>query len=100
MDAPTPNVPPTNYPRPNSGQDRQALKEVASAQKLVIYCVLGQIGVAIIDVVATLTKTPALSVLGSVLAVVLLVFMIVSVVKLANALKISAVLYAIFMIVP
>ncbi|HWD37821.1 MAG TPA: hypothetical protein VG944_03170 [Fimbriimonas sp.] len=92
--------PPTNYPRSNPLDDRSVLKEVAVAQRQVMYCVLGQVCVGILNGVATATSLTALALFDGVLALALLVFMIISVVKLVNALGLSAVLWVILMFVP
>jgi hypothetical protein len=65
-----------------------------------MYCVLGQVGVGVLNGVAVAGQIPALSMVDLVLGLGLLVFMIMSVVKLAKALGLSEVLYAILMFVP
>jgi len=63
-------------------------------------CVLGQIGLAVLNGVATAGKIQALSLAVFVVGLGLLVFMILSVTRLAKALDQSPVLYAILMIIP
>jgi len=90
----------SNYPRPGLDYDRQVLREVAISQKQIMYCVLGQLEIGVLNGVANAGKMPMLSLIALPLAVGLLVFMIVSVVRLAKALNLSQVLYAILMFIP
>ena len=100
MQTPPPTSPPSNYPRPGLSDDRQVLREVAVSQRQILFCVLGQIGIAILNGVAAAGKIPALSMVDMFLAVGLLIYMILSVIRLAKALGLSQVLYAILMFVP
>lgn len=100
MQTPPPGSPPSNYPRPNLTDDRQVLREVAISQRQIMYCVLGQIAIGILNFVASAAKIPALAYVDMVLALGLLVYMIISVIRLAKALDLSQVLYAILMFVP
>ncbi len=88
------------YPRQNPNDDRLVLKEVAVTQKHILYCVLGQFGVGILNAIAGAAQLTALAFLDIALALGLLVFMIISVIKLTKALNLSAVIYAILMFVP
>ena len=63
-------------------------------------CVLAQLGVVILNGVVVSTRTPALAIGIVVVVFGLLIFMVLSVIKLASALNQSAVLYAILMFVP
>ena len=63
-------------------------------------CILGQVGVAVLNGIATAGKIPALSIVDLVLGLGVLVFMIISVTRLAKALGLSPVLYAILMFIP
>jgi len=100
MQTPPPGSSPSNYPRPGINVDRQALREVAVAQRQVMYCVLGQIGIGVLNVTIGAAKMPALGIVVLLLALGLLVYMIVSVLKLAKALDLSQALYAVLMIIP
>lgn len=92
-----PNSGPGNYPRtPN---DRIRLREIAASQNQVMQCVLAQIGL----IAARFIIVPMLPLFGFVIiaaALGLFVYMIISVVRLANALGASTVLYIVAMFVP
>ncbi len=97
---PPPGSTPSNYPRPNLADDRSVLREIAVSQRQVILCVLAQIGVAIFNGFGTSTHMSVLSLVALVLVLGVLVFMLISVIRLARALGLSPVLYAILMFVP
>jgi hypothetical protein len=96
---PPPDSVESNYPRPGA-DDRQMLRDIAAAQRQVIICVLCQIGIVILDGVGAAIQMMAIILVGDVLALALLVFMVISIVKLSKALAQPAVLYAILMFVP
>jgi hypothetical protein len=90
----------SNYPRPEYGGDREVLRAVAASQRQVMQCVLGQIGVGLLNGIAAVGKIPVLATIDAGLLGALLIFMIVSVVRLAKALGLSQVLYAVLMFIP
>ncbi|AIE87306.1 hypothetical protein [Fimbriimonas ginsengisoli] len=100
MQTPPPGSEPSNYPRQNLANDRQVLREVAASQRQILLCVLGQIGVAILNGVVTAAKMPSLAILVLIAILAVLVFMIMSVIRLAKALALSPVLYTILMFIP
>jgi len=65
-----------------------------------MYCVLGQFGIVIGNLIASNAHLPALFYFDMVLAVGLLVFMIMSVIGLSKALGLSPVVYVILMFIP
>ncbi len=65
-----------------------------------MYCILGQLAFGCLRVAAVVGQIAALSILSSLLALAVLIFMIVSVIRLAKSLQQSTVLYAILMFVP
>ncbi len=91
---------PSNYPRPNLIDDRQVLKEVAVAQRQVLLCVLCQFGIVILNFASGFAKLPILGLVAIVLALALLVFMVISVSRLARALGLSSLLFIICMFIP
>jgi len=65
-----------------------------------MYCVLGYLGLIVLNFIVAATHIGALSFLELLLWLALLIFMILSVVRLAKALSQSQVLYAILMFIP
>jgi hypothetical protein len=100
MQTPPPDPSLSNYPRPNLAGDRQVLKEVAIAQRHVMLCVLGQLGIFCLNLIAGSQHIAALSIVDMFLALGLLVFMIMSVIRLAKGLLLSPVIYVILMFIP
>jgi len=104
MQAPPPGPqsgpPPSNYPRPNLVGDREVLREIATSQKQVLYCVLGQIAVGVLNRAAISGHIPILQIVDMILAVGLLIYMVIAVIRLAKALGLSQALYAILMFIP
>ncbi len=64
-----------------------------------MFCILGQIGVFVLIVGAAASNVPLLSTLGLLLILGLLIYMIISVIRLVKALDESVVLYAILTLV-
>jgi len=100
MQTPPPGSTPSNYPRPHLTDDRQVLRDVATAQRQIIYCILGQIVYVVINRVGIAADLPSVVLLDLVLAVIVFVATIFSVARLAKALSLSQVLYVILMFVP
>jgi hypothetical protein len=80
--------------------DKQLLRDVAAGQRNVVFCVLGQIGYVAIEILGAVLKMMPIVLVGYVLALGLLVFMLVSVYKLATALGMMAILYVVLMFIP
>ena len=93
---------PSNYPRTQYDPDRDNLRSVAQAQTNIIYCVLGQIDVFVIDGVGVgvATAMPVFSLAGLAITLGLLVLNLICISKLATALGESSLLYIILMFIP
>ena len=63
-------------------------------------CVLGQIGAMILNAIAASGQIAALSVVVLVMLIPLLIFMIISVLRLAKAMGFSQILFVILMFIP
>jgi hypothetical protein len=100
MQTPPPDSMPSNYPRPNLATDKQVLREVAAAQRLVVYCVLGQIAFVVVRILALEVQMLALWVVLVVGGLGLIAFQVISVVRLAKPLKEPTILYGILMFIP
>jgi hypothetical protein len=100
METPPPGPMQSNYPRQNAADDPVVLREVALSQKQVLYCVLAQLGLGIFNGVARAGHIPGLGIVVGLLALALLVYMVVSVVRLCKSLGLSPVIYAILMFIP
>jgi hypothetical protein len=100
METPLPGPMQSNYPRQNAADDPVVLREVALSQKQVLYCVLAQLGLGIFNGVARAGHIPGLGIVVGLLALALLVYMVVSVVRLCKSLGLSPVIYAILMFIP
>ena len=97
---PPPSQYPSNYPRPDLSNDRQILREIATSQRQVIYCVLAQIVLVVLNMVLRSAPNIIVAIVFLVLGVALLVYTISSVARLAKSLGESAVLYIILMFIP
>ena len=100
METPPPGPMQSNYPRQNAADDPVVLREVALSQKQVLYCVLAQLGLGIFNGVARAGHIPGLGIVVGLLALALLVYMVVSVVRVCKSLGLSPVIYAILMFIP
>jgi hypothetical protein len=104
MQTPPPQDPmPSNYPRQNLADDRQVLREVATAQKQIIYCVLGQVAIGVLRGVSVSSHSGALAIITLLLALPLVVFMLMSVYKLTKAFGEStgtSIIYLVLMFIP
>jgi hypothetical protein len=65
-----------------------------------MYCILGQIGVVVLNGVSVSGHIPVLAIVDLFVALGVLCLMVISVLRLAKALGMSQVLYAILMFVP
>jgi hypothetical protein len=100
MQTPPPDPSLSNYPRPDLDAAKLDLREIAISQRQIMLCILGQLGVGVLVGVGGAMKIPALALLGDLIAIGVLVFMIMAVTRLAKAMGLSAVLYAILMFIP
>jgi hypothetical protein len=79
--------------------DRQVLRDVAAGQRQIVFCILGQFGIGILEGVVV-AGHPTLFIINLFLGLAVLVFMIISVLKLAGALGQSQIMYVILMFIP
>jgi hypothetical protein len=100
MEPSGPGSSPSNYPRPGLDQDRQNLREIASALRQIMYCILGQFVIVALDIASNSGRIFALVLVTGLLALCVLVYELISVSKLARALGLSPVIYVILMFIP
>ncbi|HLO98319.1 MAG TPA: hypothetical protein VK171_06970 [Fimbriimonas sp.] len=95
-----PNPEMSNYPRIGEAESIQNLRDIAKYQRQVVLCVLGQIGVAVLNGASRVSDDFILAGVVVLLGIFILVCTIGAVWRLSKALSYSSLINAVLMFIP